>query len=137
MPTRRLTIICVIVAIVTSATSCGNESSAGDAQRFCGEIEANKAALTNPDLSWSDDIEPLLELYRSIGKFAPLAIEQEWQQLIVNYETASTVVPGDDESLQRALAVAFQSEKSAAAVGEWLRENCAVELPVATITPHS
>lgn len=121
----------------TVLAGCGDDD-AGSAERFCGEIDVHAAELTTPDLQYSDDIEPLLELYREIGELAPLAIEEEWRQLITNYETASTVVPDDEESLQRAVAVAYQSERAAAAVSEWLRDNCAVELgPVATIAPSS
>ena len=45
---------------------------------------------------FEDDIEPLLELYRDIAELAPLAIEPEWDQLVTAYETAATVVPGDE-----------------------------------------
>ena len=117
-------------------SACGE--SAGSAERFCGEVEANKAALTNPELAYSDDIEPLLELYRDIGDLAPLAIEDDWNQLVSAYETASTVVVGDQASEQEALAAIYSSEESAAAVDRWLRANCAVDIgPVFTIVPHT
>lgn len=128
----------MFLALACVATACGSDADpAGDASRFCGEVEANKARLTQPDLASSDDIGPLLDLYRMIGEFAPLAIEQEWEQLITNYETASTVVPGDEESEQRMIETALRTEKSAVAVSRWLMVNCAVDLgPVATITPQ-
>ncbi len=112
---------------------CGDDGG-GSAERFCGEIEANKGILTDPTLVYSDDIEPLLELYREIADLAPLAIEAEWRELLTTYETASTVVPGDVESEQTALAAAYQSESAAVAVADWLRANCAVDLgPLTTI----
>ena len=117
--------------------ACSDDAPRADASRFCGEIEANQTALTAPDLRSAADIEPLLELYREIGGFAPLAIESEWDQLTLNYETASTIVPGDDESMQRAVAVALQSEQAAARVKTWLVDNCALDIgPVATIAPQ-
>jgi len=117
--------------------ACSNGESGGNAERFCGEIELNQAQLTSPDLATAADIEPLLELYRSIGELAPLAIEPEWNQLILNAETASTVVPGDDESLQVAVATALQSEQAAARVKQWLVDNCALDIgPVATLAPQ-
>lgn len=122
---------------LTVLTACGDDS-AGDAERFCGEIEANSAALFTPEIERPTDIEPVLELYREIGAFAPLAIEEEWDQLVLNYETANTVVPGDEASLQAATAQAYQSEKSAAAVKVWLQENCALDIgPVATIVAQN
>ena len=116
-------------------SACGE--SAGSAERFCGEVEANKAALTNPELAYSDDIEPLLDLYRDIGALAPLGVEDDWNQLVSAYETASTVIIGDQESEQAALTAAYSSEKSAAAIEAWLLANCAVDIgPVFTIVPQ-
>ena len=126
---RKLLVLCLLVA------ACGDEG--GDAERFCGEVAANAEALTNPTVEFEDDIEPLLELYREIGALAPLAIEEEWNQLVTAYETAGRVVPGDAASEQEALAAIYSSEKSAAAIDRWLRANCAVDIgPVATIVPQ-
>jgi len=126
-------LVCVLSALLAS---CGGDDG-GSAERFCGEVEANKDALTNPQLAYTDDIEPFLDLYRDVGDLAPLAIEQEWSQLVKAYETASTVVPGDQASEQEALAAIYSSEESAAAVDRWLRANCGVDIgPVFTIVPH-
>ncbi len=137
MPLRTAA-ICALATVVTAGAlaSCGDDD-AGDAGRFCGEIDANRAALTQPALEYSDDIEPFLDLYRSIGDVAPLAIEAEWDQLIVNYETASTVVPGDPESEQLVISTALQTEQSAAAVDAWLQANCGITIgPLSTLVAH-
>ncbi len=117
---------------------CSDEEPGGDAGRFCGEIAANQSQLISPQLATTVDVEALLELYREIGEFAPLAIEPEWDQLILNYETASTVVPGDPASTQSAVAMALQSEQAGARVQRWLVENCALDIgPVATLSPQN
>lgn len=126
----------VVTATVVTLAACGGDDG-GSAERFCGEVAENKDALTNPPLTHTEDIEPLLDLYRDIGDLAPLAIEDDWNQLVMAYETASTVVPGDQASEQEALAAIYSSEESAAAVERWLRTNCAVDIgPVFTIVPH-
>ncbi len=126
-----------LVASAVLLVACSNDEPGGDPERFCGEIEANQAQLTSPELATSADIEPLLELYRNIGELAPLAIEPEWDQLILNYETASTVVPGDEQSMQTAVAMALQSEQAGARVKAWLVDNCALDIgPVATLAPQ-
>lgn len=125
-----------VLAVATMFAACRGGGGTS-AERFCGEIDENREALTNPVVDSEDDIEPLLELYREIGAAAPLSIEPEWRQLIIAYETASTIVPGDAESEQIALAEIYASEESAARVSSWLRENCAVDIgPVFTIVPH-
>ena len=121
------------MALSLVIAACGSDD-AGNAERFCGEIEVNAERLTNPNLQFSDDIEPFLDLYREIGELAPLAIEIEWNQIVTAYETASTVVLGDPESEQQALVAIYSTEKSAAAVDRWLERNCAVDIgPVFTI----
>lgn len=121
-------------AVVGLLVGCTGSDGAGDAELFCGEVQVNADQLTQPDLQFSDDIEPFLDLYRQIGTLAPIAIELEWNQLIDAYETASTVVPGDPESEQAALKSIYSTEQSAAAVDQWLEANCAVDIgPVFTI----
>jgi hypothetical protein len=128
--------VCAVVITVT-ATGCGNDEPGGDAMRFCGEIEVNQEALFAPELESAADVDAVIELYREIGQLAPLAVEPDWDQLIVNYETAGDVIAGDEDSLQAATVEAYQSEKSAAAVQQWLIDNCALDIgPVATIVPH-
>lgn len=128
---------CAFVGAGLAVAACGGGGGNASAERFCGEIDENRELLTNPSVEVEADIEPLLDLYREIGDVAPLSIEREWHQLITAYETASTIVPGDPESEQIALAEIYSSEESAARVSSWLKENCAVDIgPVFTIVPH-
>lgn len=127
---------CLIVGAATLG-ACSNDAPGGNAERFCGEIELHRTRLTAPELETDADVEAFLALYRDVGEFAPLAIETEWDQLILNYETASTVVPGDDESIQAAVATALRSEQAGARVKQWLVDNCALDIgPVATLAPQ-
>jgi hypothetical protein len=124
------------LAAMVSLSACG-DGDAGSAERFCGEIAANKDVLTAPALEFSDDIEPLLDLYREIGDLAPLSIQQEWNQIVSAYETANTMVLDDAASQQDAAVAIYSAEESAAKVDTWLRANCAVEIgPVVTLVPH-
>ena len=130
------TALVAVVAALASLSACAADE-APSAERFCGEVAANKEALTNPQIVYADDIDPLLDLYRDVGELAPLGVEDDWDQLVSAYETASTVVIGDQESEQAALTAAYASEKSAAAIEAWLIANCAVDIgPVFTIVPH-
>ena len=113
--------------------ACGDDG--GSTERFCDEILTNRdAILTTP--ATADEIDDFVGLYRRLGEAAPLAIGEEWQALVVNYETASTVEPGDAESVQRAVETALRTERSAVAVREWVSTNCGVDLPeVPTMQP--
>ena len=131
--------LCTVAAFVGLgglAAACGNDE-APSAERFCGEVAANKDALTNPQLVAAGDVDALLDLYRDIGDLAPLGVEDDWNQIVSAYETASTVVIGDQESEQAALTAIYSSEQSAAEVEAWLLANCAVDIgPVFTIVPQ-
>ncbi len=95
----------------------------------------NTAELVTPPAS-ADEIDGYLDEYRRIGELAPLSIEPHWQALVLNYETASTVEPQDPESVQRVVARAYATERSAVAVKDWLLTNCNVDIgPLSTIVP--
>lgn len=131
-----------VAQLITAALSIAGLAACGgseppSAERFCGEVQANRDQLTNPDISAEEDIDAVLDLYREIAGLAPLAVADEWNQLVSAYETASTVLIGDEESEQEALAAIYRSEGSAAAVQQWLQANCAVDIgPVFTIVPQ-
>jgi hypothetical protein len=128
--------VALLAAATTALGACGGDE-APSAERFCGEVAANKEALTSPQLAFTNDIGPLLELYRDVGVLAPLGVEADWDQIVSAYETASTVMIGDQASEQAALTAIYSSEKSAAAVETWLLANCAVDIgPVFTIVPQ-
>ena len=127
------------ITVMTGAAilvGCSSEDDGSDTQRFCADVAANAAAIVAPPLT-EDDVDSTLDLYRDLADAAPITIEDEMRDLLLNVETASTVVPEDPESVQRTVAVAFATEKSAVAVRNWVLTNCGVDLgPVATIAPQ-
>jgi hypothetical protein len=125
------------IAVLTGAmilSACGSDDDGGDTQAFCAKVTRNVADIVTPPLATEGDIDDTLGLYRDLADAAPIAIEEEWRDLLLNVETASTVVPDDPESVQRTVAVAYATERSAVAVKNWVLTNCGVDLgPVATI----
>jgi hypothetical protein len=127
---------CALVPLGLLATSCGDDGP-GDTARFCAEVQAHAGELTGGPAALDDDVGSYVDLYREIGRVAPLVIEPHWEALVRNYETASTVDMTDPESVQRTVAQAYASERSAVAVATFLATNCGVNLaPVATIVPQ-
>ena len=126
----------VLVPLAVVASSCGDDGP-GDTARFCTEVQDHTAELTTSPAT-ADDIEGYLDLYRDIGDVAPLAIEAHWQAIVLNLETANTVDMADPESVQRALAQAYATERSAVAVKAFLLANCNVDIgPIATVVPQN
>jgi hypothetical protein len=134
--TRRAAPLLAAALSIAGLAACGG-SEPPSAERFCGEVQLNRDQLTNPEIATQGDIDAVLDLYREIAALAPLAVADDWNQLVTAYETASTVVIGDEESEQLALEAIYRSESSAAAVQQWLQDNCAVDIgPVFTIVPQ-
>ena len=126
----------VLVPLGVLATSCGDDGP-GDTARFCTAVQEHAAELTTRPAT-EEDIAGFIDLYRDIEDVAPLAIEAHWQALVLNYETASTVDMADPESVQRALAQAYATERSAVAVKSFLLANCNVDIgPIATVVPQN
>jgi hypothetical protein len=126
----------IAVALAAWAAGCGDDGGS-DAGKFCADVRADVAGIVSPSLATTVELDATLERYRALAELAPPAIAEEWGALVVNLETAATVVPEDPESVQRAVAQAFATEKSAVAVADWLRANCAIDVgPVATIVPQ-
>lgn len=133
---RRRLVPALITALAVAGAGCGSDDGS-DAERFCGEIGLDPAAVVAPPLGTEEELELALERYRALAELAPVAIEGEWRVVLLSLETATTVEPSDPESVQRAVAQAYASERSAVAVHAWVMANCGVDLgPVATITPQ-
>ena len=77
-----------------------------------------------------------LEFFHLMGELAPLAISEQWNSIVSAMETASTVVPGDPDSEQKAALQAYATERSAYEVAVWLKRYCNVDIPIVTIAPQ-
>lgn len=128
-------IACALASVVGLA-ACGDDSVQSDAQRFCGEATTRRDMIIAPPMSTEAELEATLDFYRLMGQLAPLAIAEQWNEIVAAMETASTVVPGDLDSEQQAALQAYATERAAYEVAVWLKRNCNVEIPIITIAPQ-
>ncbi|MDW3216631.1 MAG: hypothetical protein R8G01_21750 [Ilumatobacteraceae bacterium] len=126
----------LIVAVLLVGCS-RDEPVQSDAERFCGEAIENRNSLVAPPLTTDAEIDATLEFYELMGQLAPVAIADEWNDVLISLETASTLVPGDPESEQLVAKTAYATEPSAFAVKEWLFDNCRLDIPITTIAPQA
>lgn len=129
--------------LITLAALCGAVAACGggdgvesDAERFCGEAIAQRNTIVAPPLGNEAELAATLDFYRLMGELAPIAIAEEWNDLVVNLETAATLVPGDPESEQLVAMTAYATERSAYEVQQWLSANCGLDIPITTIAPQ-
>jgi hypothetical protein len=129
--TRRV----LLIAALTAA--CGGGTT-GDAVQFCDSLAESLTLVRDPIITTEAEIDETLLTYRLLGELAPVEIAEDWQTLITNIETASTVVPNDRDSIQRAVQQAYASERSAVAVAAWVSTRCGYDMgPVTTIAPQA
>jgi hypothetical protein len=122
--------------MIASVGCGGDDGPTSDAERFCGEAIAHQNAIVDPPVSDEAGLAATLAFYRLMGELAPISIAAEWQQLIVNIETASAFDPADPASEQEVVAMAYATEAAAYEVWKWLDLNCGLRLPITTIAPH-
>jgi hypothetical protein len=115
---------------------CGDDGPSSDAGRFCAEATEHRDTIVAPPLGNESEVDATLEFYRLMGQLAPLAIAEEWADLVAVLETANTVVAGDPASEQQVALQAYASERSAYEVATWLGRNCGLDLPIITIAPQ-
>lgn len=130
------TLACAIVALVVLGACSRDDGELSDAERFCGEAIENRNSLVAPPLNTDAEVDATLEFYRLMGQLAPVAIADEWNDLLVSLETASTLVPGDPASEQLVAKTAYATEPSAFRVKKWLLDNCRLDIPITTIAPQ-
>lgn len=130
------TVACAIVALAVLGACSRDEGVESDAERFCGEAIENRSSLVAPPLGTEAEVEATLDFYRLMGQLAPIGIAEEWNDVLVSLETASTLVPGDPDSEQLVAKTAYATERSAFAVKEWLLDNCRLDIPITTIAPQ-
>jgi hypothetical protein len=92
--------------------------------------------IVAPPMATEAEVEATLDFYRLMGELAPVAIADQWNQIVTAMETASTVVPGDPDSQQQVALQAYATERSAYEVAVWLKRNCGVDIPITTIAPQ-
>jgi hypothetical protein len=133
---RRFPLVAAAAVIVIVPACGGDDVVLSDAERFCGEAIDQQQVIVAPPLGSEAELQATLDFYRLMGALAPIAIAEEWNDLVVNLETAATIVPGDPDSEQLVAMTAYATEPSAYRVKEWLSDNCGLDIPITTIAPQ-
>jgi hypothetical protein len=126
----------VAALVLTSLAACGDDGVESDAERFCGEATTRRDMIVSPPMATEGEVEATLDFYRLMGELAPVAIAEQWDDIVTAMETASTIEPGDPDSEQQVALQAYATERSAYEVAVWLERNCGVDIPITTIAPQ-
>ena len=132
---RRVAAPLVLVLAGLGLTACSDAAASRTDERYCTEVGTYLTDLAQPMISTPDDIERVLAVWRRVAASAPLAIEPEWEQVVDSFETAATVVAGDEASLQLAADTARAAEPAADRVITYTQQVCGATIGVAPPAP--
>ena len=124
--------VLALSALVLTATACGSDSDRS-AGRYCTEVGNHLAALNAPPLGTQDQVDAMLDAWRTVAASAPIAIQPEWEAVLGNMETMSTVVASDPESVQRVVDAARRNEPAANRVIDYTFNVCGAT--IGDVTP--
>ena len=83
------------------------------ATAFCNRLDKDLPGLEGPTET-QDDLDHLVARYDSLAGVAPLAIQDDWDQLTELIHTAVSVVPTDAESVQKVIDATYATERGTA-----------------------
>lgn len=125
------------VAGALAVAGCNRGGGGGDTASFCNDVHDNIDYLRYADFQNVEQVNTVIDLFKQIGKSAPLEIEPDWDALVLNLETARDSDLTNPTQVQAMYARAYATEPSAVRVVAWLHDHCSVELgPVVTIVSH-
>lgn len=95
---------------------------------YCDAVRGDLEVLMNPAIVTGTDIDATIDRYRSIAAVAPAAVEPEWQRVIAVLETAATVIPGDQTSLEIANQAALAGASAYGELQQYTQVECAIDI---------
>ena len=73
----RRRIVVIVAALTATAVACSDDAPRTQTA-YCDAARANAAALTNPQIRTTADLDAIAALYAEMHGKAPLAVEPEW-----------------------------------------------------------
>ena len=133
--TRILAVLAAMLPL--GAAACSDDAAQRSEANYCTQVGNHLADLNAPSLATGDDIERVVDAWRAVAQSAPLAIEEEWNTMVANIETASTVDPNDADSMQLVADSARSSEPAANRVIAYTQQRCGALIGSVAPTPTS
>ncbi|MCU1501887.1 MAG: hypothetical protein JWM12_1241 [Ilumatobacteraceae bacterium] len=132
--TSRVRLLFPIGLLVCAAvTGCGSPDNGRTDANYCAAVNQHLAELNAPSIATAADVTRAVSLYRAMSDVAPLAVEKEWDVLTIAYQTAATVVPGDQASMQHAVDTIRASQQSANAAADYTLRLCNIQIGTPTV----
>jgi len=133
--TRLLAAVAAVSSLAFAA--CGGDDVERTEANYCGRVNAHLADLNTISLSTEADIDRIVSAWQAVAEAAPIAIEAEWKTMVANVQTAATVDPTDNASMQKVADTARASEPSANRVIAYTQDKCGVVIGQVAATANT
>ncbi len=115
------------IGIGSMAVGCSDTPERTEAA-YCAAVRADLEVLMNPAIATGDDVDAMIDRYRAIAEVAPAGVELEWQVVIEAFETAATVIPGDQASLELANQAALAGGPAYGRLQTYTQQTCGIDV---------
>lgn len=122
-----------VAAVVLAG--CSDDATQRTEAHYCTEVGNHISDLNAPVVATQADIDRVLKSWRTVSGSAPLAIQPEWEVVVNNVETASTVDPADPASLQKVADTARASEQASNRVIAYTMARCGAQIGTPPAAP--
>jgi len=134
--TTTSTLTAALLALTLFAVSaCGDDADQRSEANYCTQVGKHLTDLNSPTIAENGDIEGVVGAWRTVSESAPIAVQAEWESMVVNLETAITVDPNDPLSMQLVADTARKSEPAANRIISYTQQRCGALIGGVAPTP--
>ncbi|MDO8391013.1 MAG: hypothetical protein Q7V57_11030 [Actinomycetota bacterium] len=108
--------------------ACSDDATKRTEGNYCNEVSNHLTDLSSPVIVTPEDIDRVIDSWRAVASTAPLAVQQEWNIVVISMETAAAVDPNDPASVQHVADTARASERAANRVISYTMERCGIQI---------
>jgi len=127
--------IALAIGVGSALVACSDDATTRTEGNYCSEVSAHLADLSSPVIATPADIDRVLDSWRAVAATAPLAVQQEWNIVVISMETAAAVDPNDPASVQHVADTARASERAANRVISYTLERCGAQIGTPPAAP--
>jgi len=127
--------IALAIGVGSALAACSDDATKRTESNYCAEVSSHLADLSSPVIATPADIDRVLDSWRAVAATAPLAVQQEWNIVVISMETAAAVDPNDPASVQHVADTARASERSANRVISYTLERCGTQIGTPPAAP--
>jgi len=130
-----LTLLGAALCLSGALMACNDDAPTRTEGNYCSEVSTHLADLSSPVIATPADIDRVLASWRAVAATAPLAVQQEWNIVVISMETAAAVDPDDPASVQHVADTARASERASNRVISYTLERCGTQIGTPPAAP--